>query len=134
MKKKDVPQDLGPLKDFSKEVMYTSDERGKYDTTLSQGWKIKEEALDTAWTDIEQRIEDAKQKVLNKEASPLLYFMEKNLMDLGVLAGYTGFWRWTVKRHLNRNIFLKLSDKKLEKYAQVFGITVEELKSMEGNV
>lgn len=133
MKKKDVPQDLGPLKDFSKEVMYTSDESGKYDTTLSQGWKVKEEALDKAWEDIEQRIANAKEKVLRKEASPLLYFMEKQLMDIGVLAGYTGFWRWSVKRHLQYSIFQKLSDKKLEKYAEVFGISVAALKKMEDN-
>lgn len=51
-------------------------------------------------------------------------------MDVSILAGYTGFWKWQVKKHLNPSIFKELSDRKLQKYAEVFNVTVDELKTM----
>lgn len=130
MKKEDVPQDLGALGKITKEVCYATDESGKYTTQLSNGWDVKATALDTAWNDVEERIAAAKQKVLNKEASPILFFMEKALMDVEILAGYTGFWQWQVKRHLKTAVFDSLSDKKLQKYADVFNVSIPDLKTM----
>ena len=130
MKKEDIPQDDGALNKLTKEVVYAVDSSGKYTTELSTGWDVKTKALDVAWNDIEQRIGDARQKVLNNEASPILYFIELRLMDIGVVSAYTGFWKWTVRRHLKPAIFKKLSEKKLKKYAEAFNISVEELKTM----
>ena len=130
MKKEDVPQDLGALGKITKEVCYATDDSGKYTTQLSNGWDVKATALDTAWNDVEERIATAKQKVLNKEASPILFFMAKALMDVEILAGYTGFWQWQVKRHLKPAVFDGLSDKKLQKYADVFNISIPDLKTM----
>jgi len=130
MKKEDIPQDGGALTKLTKEVVYAVDNSGNYTTELSTGWKIKTTALDVAWEDIEQRIENASQKVLRNEASPILFFMELRLMDIGIVAAYTGFWKWTVKRHLKPTVFKKLSEKKLQKYAEAFNISVEELKTM----
>lgn len=130
MKKENVPQDLGALGKITKEVCYATDSSGKYVTELSSGWDVKSGALDVAWKDVEERIAKAKQKVLNGEASPLLFFMEYRLMDTEILAGYSGFWQWQVKRHLKPDVFKKLSDKKLQKYADAFNIKVEDLKTM----
>ena len=131
MKKKDIPQDLGALGKITREVCYAVDETGNYTTELSQGWEIKINALDAAWQDIEERVKSAKQKVLNKEASPLLYFMELRLMDIPIVAAYTGFWKWQVKRHMKPAVFEKLAERKLEKYAEVFDVSVEDLKTMQ---
>jgi hypothetical protein len=133
MKKEDVPQDLGALGKVTKEVCYATDENGKYTTQLSNGWDIKSTALDTAWQNVEERIAAAKQKVLNKEASPILFFMEKALMDIEILAGYTDFWQWQIKRHLKPDVFNALSEKKLQKYADVFNVSVADLKTMTVN-
>jgi hypothetical protein len=130
MKKEDIPQDGGALTKLTKEVVYAVDNSGNYTTELSTGWEVKANALDVAWKDIEQRIEDARQKVLNHEASPILYFIELRLMDIGIVAAYTGFWKWTVKQHLKPSVFKKLSEKKIKKYAEAFNISVEELKTM----
>jgi hypothetical protein len=97
---------------------------------LSTGWDVKTKALDLAWSDIDKRIAAAKQQVLDGEASPLLFFMEYRLMDASILAGYTGFWQWQIKRHLKPGVFNNLSDNKLQKYAEAFNIKVEDLKSM----
>jgi hypothetical protein len=130
MKKEEVPQHPGSLGKVTKEVCYATDDTGKYTTELSQGWEVKAEALDVAWQDIAERVSAAKEKVLRGAASPLLYFMELKLMDIGVLAGYTGFWKWQVKRHLRPAVFKKLSERKLRRYAEVFEVSVPDLNSL----
>jgi hypothetical protein len=130
MKKEEIPHDLGALGKITKEVCYAVDENGKYTTALSEGWEVKANALDVAWHDVESRIAAARKKVLDNQASPLLYFMELRLMDIPIVAAYTGFWRWRVKRHLIPSVFSRLSDKQLARYAQVFETSVEELKNM----
>ena len=50
-----------------------------------------------------------------------------------IVSAYTGFCKWQVKRHLKPEVFRKLSDKKLKKYADVFEVSVEELKTMKGH-
>jgi hypothetical protein len=131
MKKDEIPQDPSALDKFTKEVCYAVDSAGNYVTELSRGWEVKATALDVAWKDIEERITAARQKVQNGEASPLLFFMELRLMDTGIVSAYTGFWKWQVKRHLKPAIFAKLSDKKLQQYAEAFNVSVTELKTME---
>ena len=133
MKKQDIPQDLGPLSKITKEVCYAVDDSGRYTTELSQGWEVKTNALDAAWQDIKERVTAAREKVIKKEASPLLYFMELRLMDVPIVAAYTGFWNWQVRRHMKPEIFGRLSDKKLRKYAETFEVSVEHLKTMESN-
>lgn len=130
MKKEEIPQDDGALNKLTKEVVYAVDKDGHYTTELSTGWNVKSTALDVAWDDIAQRIENARQKVLNNGASPILYFIELRLMDIGILSAYTGFWKWTIKQHLKPSVFKNLSDKKLQQYADAFNVSVEELKTM----
>lgn len=130
MKKEEIPQDDGALNKLTKEVVYAVDSSGNYSTELSTGWDVKTKALDVAWEDIQKRIEDARQKVLRNEASPILYFIELRLMDIGIVAAYTGFWKWTIKQHLKPAVFKKLTDKKLQQYADAFNVSVEELKTM----
>lgn len=130
MKKEDVPQDLSSLGKITKEVCYATDSNGKYVTELSQGWDVKINALDVAWQDIEDRVAAAKQKVLNKEASQILYFMERRIMDMGIVSAYTGFWKWQIKRHLKPSVFNKLSENKLQKYADAFNVNVQDLINM----
>lgn len=130
MKKEEIPQDNGALNKLTKEVVYVTDASGNYTTDLSTGWEVKTRALDVAWEEIAQRIEDARQKVLRNEASPILYFMELRLMDPGIVSAYTGYWKWTIKKHMKADAFKKLSEERLKKYADAFNVTVDELKTM----
>lgn len=132
MKKEDLPQDPGALDQFTREVCYVKNEDGKYETALSRGWDIKKDALDSAWVDVNERIEDARQAVIKGEKSPVYYFMELRLMDVTVLSGYTGFFGFFINRHMKPSVFKNLSDRKLEKYARAFDITVDELKNFKG--
>ncbi len=130
MKKEDLPQDPSVLDKFTKDLCYVVDESGKYTTGLSRGWEIKASALDVAWDDIHERIENAKQKAIKGEVSPLLFFMELKLMDLDTLAAYAGFWKWQIKRHMKPSVFNSLSEKKLQKYAEIFEVSVADLKNV----
>ncbi len=130
MEKDQVPQDQSNLtKNNVKELLYATDENGNYTTTLSTGWEPKTIALSNSIDEINERIADAKQQVLNGEVSPIVYFMEVNKMDLNILSSYVGFWKWRVKRHFKPSVFAKLNDKILKKYADTFGVSVEELKN-----
>jgi len=133
MKKEELPQDLGALGKITGEVCYVVDESGNYTTVLSNGWEVKSSALEVAWKDVEQRIGEAHQKVMNKEASPILFFMELRVMDIPIVAAYTGFWKWQVKRHMRYDVFQKLSPAKLAKYAELFEVSLEELKTMKAD-
>ncbi|MFD2822385.1 hypothetical protein ACFS5M_01810 [Lacinutrix iliipiscaria] len=132
MKKSEVPQDKSNLESANfKELCYAVDENGEYTTAHSTGWDPKTIALDNAIQEINQRVEDAKTKVINNQTSPIEYFMELHKMDLPILASYVGFWKWRVKRHFKPNVFNKLSDKTLQKYADVFEISIAQLKNIE---
>ncbi|MDC9723572.1 MAG: hypothetical protein PSN34_12495 [Urechidicola sp.] len=132
MKKSDIPQDRGSddPSNFN-ELYYATDTEGNYVTGKSTGWDPKKIALDNAIEEIQERAEKAKQRVLNKETSPIEYYMELNKMDIPILASYVGFWSWRVKRHLKVKVFHKLSEKKLKKYADLFEISINQLKDIE---
>lgn len=129
MKKEDIPQDYGHLSKLTREVCYAVNEQGEYSTELSTGWEVKASALDAHWQHIEQRIVDARKAVVEGRSSPLHYYMELHLMDVPVLAQYAGFWTWTVRRHLKPATFGRLAERRLRRYAEVFNISVDKLKS-----
>ena len=133
MKKQDIPQDESNLKSANMtEVLYVTDENNNYSTANSIGWEAKKAALDESMALINERIQQAKEDVANNLVSPIIYFMEFNKMDLSVLASYMGMWQWTVKRHAKPKNFKKLSDSTLKKYADTFGISLDELKNFDG--
>ncbi|HKX86489.1 MAG TPA: hypothetical protein VJL37_07440 [Flavobacterium sp.] len=134
MKKEEVPQDKSNLSATNlKELCYATDENGNYTTALSSGWEPKTIALENSIQDINDRMEEAKEKIRNGLASPIVYFMEAHKMDWITLADYVGMWTWRVKRHGKPSVFKKLNDKILSKYAEAFEITIEELKNYNGN-
>lgn len=131
MKKKEVPQDKSNLESANfRELCYAVDENGEYTTENSSGWEPKTVALNNAIEEINQRIADAKTLVIAGKTSPIEYYMELHKMDVGILASYVNFWQWKVKRHFKPSVFKKLNSKTLQKYADVFEISVEELKSI----
>ena len=132
MNKEELPQDISALTGITRELCYVKDNNGKYTTDLSIGWQIKKDALENAWDDIKEKTEAARLMVKNGKKSPIYYFMELKLMDFTVLAGYTGFWVFSIKRHLKPSVFSSLSDKKLGIYANVFNTSIEELKNFKG--
>lgn len=132
MKKDQVPQHKANLsKEGLKELCYATDEKGDYTTELSTGWEPKSIALEESMELIKERVAEAKEGVRNGVLSPVAYYMELNKMDVGILASYVGYAKWRVKRHLRAKVFNRLKESTLNKYAEVFNISVEQLKSKE---
>lgn len=129
MKKKEVPQDEGLNEGRFEDVCYALDDDGNYVTVGSTGWQPKTDALLQAWDVINEKIEQVRQQVLSGELSPIAYYMEKNLMDLKLLADYAGLPKRKVRKHLKPERFIKLDDKVMLKYANTFGISIETLRN-----
>lgn len=130
MKKEEVPQDKSPLGEGNiQELYYAVDENGEYTTALSSGWEPKTIVQRETLNVYNERIEDARQQVIQGKVSPIVYYMELHRMDWSTLAGYMGLWTWRCKRHGKPNVFKKLSPQTIEKYAELFGITPEELNA-----
>lgn len=129
MKVNEVPQDPKDFRegDKIKKLMYAVGKDGKYTGVNSAGWEAENEATRQAWDAVDEALAETKEKVMNGELSPIAYYMEKCLMDVGLLAKYVGKWKWQVKKHLKPNGFKKLDNSLLEKYAEVFEIKVDEL-------
>lgn len=128
MKKAEVPQEKSFLKGYTRDVYYAKNNEGSYETALSSGWDIKHDALVATWEDIKSRAEKTLLEVKEGKLSPISYFMILKVMDISLLASYTGFRRWKIKRHLKPKYFNKLEDKKLQRYADAFDISLDELK------
>lgn len=132
MKKEEVPQDKSNLESANfRELCYAVDEDGEYVTEKSTGWKPKTIALDNAIEEIKERVAQAKEDVLTGKTSPIEYYMELHKMDVGILASYVGLWQWRVKQHFKPAVFKRLKNRTLQKYANVFDISIEELKKIE---
>lgn len=129
MKKEEVPQDKGSLSEIKmSELCYAQDENGEFVTVSSTGWEPKTLALSASMSLIEERIAERKIAFLDGKLSSIPYFMELNKMDISILSSYIGIHKWIVKLHFAPKIFTMLGDKTLNKYAQTFNISIEELK------
>jgi hypothetical protein len=133
MKKHEVPQDNEGLREGKAvELYYAVDENGEYVTVPTCGWAPKNAALLQAWEVIHEKVEEARQQVLQGKLSPIAYYMEKNIMDVKLLASYIGLPRWKVRRHLKPTVFAKLDEMVLRRYADLFRISVEALTNFRG--
>lgn len=132
MKKKDVPQDDENLFEGKfKVVKYAVDDDGNYGTVGSVGWEPENTVLNQAWEEINKKVEQTKKEIEAGKLSPLAYHMEKNIMDVGMLSQYMDISKRKVSQHLEPKGFNELDDKTLKQYAEVFDISVEELKTVE---
>ena len=130
MKQEEVPQENNKTLAGIKKAVYATDTKGNYVAIASDGWEVEEIVTSQAVEEFERLAKDALLKVQNKEISPLAYHMVKNRMDLALLAQTTGFFKWTIKRDFKVEKFATMSEKRALIYAEVMGITVDELRSI----
>ena len=108
-------------------------------------WRQKrEEKLDASgfvYSDTIQRLEEIREQIRKGELSPLAYYIHKRFSgstailsgqsaSIGLLSSYTGIAKRHIKKHLEPEYFNQLDEKTLEKYAEIFEISAEELKSI----
>lgn len=132
MRVDEVPQDNSITYAGHKKVLYAQDASGHYMTVQSSGWVVEETATCDAVAEYEARAEEARLQVLAGTQSPLAYHMYRCRMDLPLLAQVSGVWRWRIRRHFNPRHFARLTQRQLQRYADVFDIAVAELKTVPG--
>jgi len=115
----------------SRELFYSYDEDGKFTRNVGFHGESDRIILQQVWDTFAERIEDARHKVKTGKASPILFYMEKILADPMNLSKMAGISLLRVKWHLRPGPFKRLSEKTLKKYADAFGISIEQLKSVE---
>lgn len=129
MKKDQVPQDQCPFDLFALGY-YAVDEKGEFNIVSSVGWQGTNEG----WGDRLQIERDgfrqARERVERGEMSPLHYHMAVRRFEPRLVASYLGLWTFQVKRHLKPKVWAKLPPAMVERYAGLFQITVEELKTL----
>jgi hypothetical protein len=112
----------------NRELFYSFDkEKNCYIRKVGYQYQANQVIIKQGWDVLEERMNEIKNKIVQGELSPLAYFMEKNQMEIPMLAGYSGFRKWSVKRHLKPKHFSKLSNTTLEKYASVLDVPVSQL-------
>ncbi len=132
MKINEVPQDGAFLVEGKiRDLCYVVDDKGHYTKVLSKGWTPKNDAIRLAWNMIYENAEEIRRQVLSGILSPIALFMELNVMDVSILASYTGLPRRKVRKHLKMKGFRKLSPEHIRKYADALNLTVDELTDIE---
>ena len=132
MNKEQVPQDEENLNEGKlAKLYYATDDKGHYVKVNSIGWEPETVAMQQAWEVVNGEVDEAREKVMTGEASPILYYLKKNIMTPGLVASYMGTLSLIVRLHCRPFFFKRLSKKTLEKYAFTFRISVAELTDIE---
>jgi hypothetical protein len=130
MKQEQVPQDDEQLfEGRTREVCYAVDEDGNYVQVLSTGWAPKNAALRQTWDAINEKARGVLRQVREETISPIAFFMVQGLFDIKLLSDYTGIPKRKIKAHMTPSVFQCLDQETLQTYADVFNISVDDLKN-----
>lgn len=129
MKEHEVPQDPGAVYEGQlRRVTFAVGSDGDYKGVRSSGWEAEIGATSVSIDRTNERIQIAWERVRAGEASPLEYHMVATLLDPMTLATEVRTWTWRVKRHLRPSVWARLSQAWKQAYADVLGLTVEQLE------
>ena len=127
----EVPQDGNSTLDGHRKAVYARGADGKLHLVQSAGWEVEEIVTRQAVDDLKRLAEDARQRVIAGQTSPLEFHMHRVRMDVPLLAQASGIWQWRVRRHFRPEVFARLSPAVLGRYAEAMGLSVEQLKTTE---
>lgn len=128
MKLEDVPQDPGSAYGGHSKLLYAVDESGYYQGAQSVGWDAESYATQLALAELEAQEAEAEAGWRRGELSPLKCLMYRYRMDEPALAQVTGLWQWRIRRHFRPAIYRRLGSRMLLRYADAFGLSVDELR------
>ena len=110
-----------------KTVSYVANVQGNQELVSGSIWQPVNIVNRQAWLEIEKHIALSKEKVASGRVSCLHYCMVANQMDTALLAQYTRQNRWRVHLHLVPFFFNRLRLITINRYAEVFQISPEDL-------
>ena len=127
---RDVPQEGNSTLEGHRKAVYARDAAGKIVAVGSAGWEVEEIVTLQAVEVLRDQAIAARARAEAGQSSPLEYWMYARRMDLPLLSQSTGVWQWRVRRHFRPEIFARLDDAFLSRYAEALGIKVEQLKAL----
>ena len=127
----EVPQEGNSTLGGHRKAMYARGTDGKLHIVQSAGWEVEEIVTRQAVNEFLRLAEEARRDAERGAASPLAFHMYKGRMDLSLLAQTTGLWRWRIRRHFRPNIFARLPDSILQRYADALGIGIDALRRID---
>ena len=130
MRENEVPQDDSAIYNGQKRAIYATDKSGGYSVVASSGWEAEEEATRQAVEELERLAQEAYEGCEAGEVSPLMFHMYDKRLDLLSLSQATGLFQWRIKRHFRPDVFAKLSEKLLLRYADVMGLSLEAIQKL----
>ena len=130
MEKGTVPQDASPTYGGLRKLLYAVDEQGQYTGVPSSGWEVESFSTELAVAELERQREEALRRARAGITSALEYHMFARRMDFDTLASVSGVWRWRLRRHLRPDVFARLPDRLLQRYADAMGIAVAQLRAL----
>ena len=126
----EVPQEGNSTHPGLRKALYARGSDGRVRLVTSAGWQVEEIVTRQAIDLLAAEAEEARQRAVRGLASPLEYHMYCGRMDLALLSQATGIWRWRVRRHFRPEVFSKLPEKLLRRYAEALGLTVDALREL----
>ena len=130
MKQEEVPQDHLAYYGEGRKAIYAIDASGNYTTVASSGWNSEATVTLDAVDEYRRQADEALQRARVGQASALEYHMYARRMDVPMLAETARTWQWRLRRHLRPQIFVRLNQKWLQRYADALGLSPEQLKSL----
>ena len=130
MKKTDVPQEEESIHVGHQRACYATDEQGRYVVVGSIGWGIEKIVNGQANDEVREQIAATLARVRRGEVSLLAYHMARRQMGIGMLAAYSGFSRLRIHWHLRPNVFARLSETILQRYAMALQLPLMELRNL----
>ena len=131
---KNVPQDDSTTYAKMQKAIYASGEDGKLGTVSSTGWDVEELVTQQALDDIDENTKEAYEEVRSGAKSTLYFHMYESRMDLIILAQSTGFFQWSIKRDFKPEVFERISEKRVLKYCDALGKSLELIKKLPENL
>jgi len=113
----------------SEMILFAEKEDKSYDAIISGSYVVKH-FLSDFYLKKENLDKVLREGMKKRNISPVFYYMLIQDMGPGDLAKRVGISKRKLRRHFRPDIFAKLDDITLQKYAVVFGITVEQIKEI----
>ena len=123
MKEKDIKIDYKP----HEVILYAEKEDQSY-APVQTGANMPAYYLDDFYFKKEHLEKKLRKELAEGRISPVYYYMLMQDFGPGDLARRVGISKRKLRKHFRPEVFAKLSDKMLERYAVVFGVRVGDLR------
>ncbi|MCK9398651.1 MAG: hypothetical protein M0Q51_01480 [Bacteroidales bacterium] len=110
-------------------ILFAEKEDESYDAIKSGSYVVKH-FLSDFYLKKENLDKALHEELKEGNISPVFYYMLMQDMGPGDLARRVGISKRKLRKHFRPDVFAKLDDVTLQKYAIVFGITVEQIKEI----